>query len=104
MIRTIHKAVTAAAYSEGLETVVTGGAAVNRIILRVFFETVATVDFRAYVDTDRIAEAAGELVAFDNQGLEILRPLAEGETLSVGWYNGSGSGVTQDIAVQVQED
>jgi len=55
------------------------------------------------VDTDRIAEASGDLAAFDQRGLEIDRELTDGETLRVGWQNGTGSGITQDIAVQVEE-
>jgi len=69
-----------------------------------FFETVATVDVRAYVNTDRVAEVAGELVAFDQRGLEIDHVLADGETFSVGWNNGTGAEITQDIAVQVEEE
>lgn len=103
MIRTYHKDVLAAANAEGLEDVVTGGAGFKRRVLRVYGESIAEVDLRVYRDNDRILEVAGEVLAEYIFPVDIDMELREGETLKVGWNNGTASPVTHAISIQVEE-
>ena len=103
MIRTIHKAVTAATVTEELVDLVTGGAGFKRKILGVFYETIANVHFRLYIGTDRVMELSGDIVNDAAQPIMLNHELQDGETVQVGWYNATGGEVTHDISVQIDE-
>jgi hypothetical protein len=104
MIRSVSKDVTVVAGSETVETFVTGIAGKTRKILFLWFEAVASVSLRGYLDQDRIVDVQGDCEQIAFQSVQVNAELPEGKEFKAGHYNPTGGNITQAITVFFEED
>lgn len=104
MLRTISKTITVATVAETLADIIVGGAGYRRTIVGIYFETIANVHARVYLNNDRILEVSGDIITDAVQPIPIDHELADGDTISAGFYNGTGGSVTHDLSVVVREE
>lgn len=93
------KRVTIPANSENVEALLTSTAEEPKRIATIFFEKNTNLDFRAYIERERIVDFDSDLLPDNKPYIEVGIDLPVGQTLKVGAYNNSGSSVTVAIGV-----
>lgn len=93
------KRVTIPANTEYVEAILTSTAEEPKRIVSLHFEKNTNLDFRAYIERERIVDFDSDLLPDNKPYLEVGIDLPVGQTLKVGAYNNSGSSVTVAIGV-----
>jgi len=98
-MRYTFKRVTIPANTEYVEAILTSTAEETKRIVSLHFEKNTNLDFRAYIERERILDFDSDLLPDNKPYLEVGVDLPVGQTLKVGAYNNSGSSVTVAIGV-----
>ena len=93
------KRVTIPANTEYVEAILTSTSEEPKKVVSLHFEKNTNLDFRAYIERERILDFDSDLLPDNKPYLDIGIDLPVGQTLKVGAYNNSGSSVTVAIGV-----
>lgn len=96
--------VTAGAYAEKVESILSGMSGKNRRIIYATIEDKVSTDwFKIYRDAEEIVNIQGTQITDNAPFLPMDLPLAGGQHCTVGFYNGTGGGLTRQISIGYEE-
>ena len=94
--------VTITAGSETLANILTSTAEEPKILRKVYFEKNSDIDFRVYLERDRILDFDSDLVSSEQNWVNIDTELPVGQSVRVGGFNNGGADVTVAIGVEYE--
>ncbi len=103
MRRTLTQDLTVAAGTENVQPFLVGLEGRDRKLISVWFEQVAGVDLRGYLDQDRIIDVGGETNQADVTPVPVDCPLPPGKEFKLGFYNTTGAPITAKVTLDFEE-
>lgn len=96
------KRVAITAGAEILSQIITSTVEEPKVIHRVYFEKNSDIDFRVYLERDRVLDFDSDLVSANENWVDLDIEMPVGESIRVGGFNNGATDVTVAIGVSYE--
>ena len=103
MLKYIKKKITPTDGEESLETILSGMAGKNRVVVSISTAPLIKIYLRVYRDAEQIVDASSLICTDGSPLLPLDLPLADGQQCSVGFYNDGAAETAKYITIGYTE-